>query len=826
MRRAFVALLAALVAAGQGTAHAQAAPRPGSQPPVAGNGEVRGVIQDAKDTIPLPRASVAVRSKRDSTLVAGAIATAAGAFRIQGLRPGIYSIRVTALGYTPRVQDVTVTAESPVANIGAVKLSRFAVALKGVEVTEDRATMAIEPDRNSYTAKDVAPAASNATEVLEAVPSVSVDQDGKVSLRGNENVAIQINGRPSPITGTQLAAYLKSLPANILDRVEVVPNPSAKYDPEGMAGIINIVLKQNVDLGVSGGANANMASHERYGASGNIGYQSGPLTTFSSLGINADNRNVVGINDRERLNALLAPLSYTNQDIATLTGNSGQNVTTNVDYKLTPRDVLSNAFTFNHRTNAESTTSAYSELTGAQSLTDRYDRIRSTGASGNTFDYDVALKRTLEPRKHELSGELRFNRSRDTDGTALWKEVPGASVASPARIENERDNTAAVTKQFTAQTDYVRTYGERTKLETGLKSNTRWMDRDFSVLKDSLGTGVWTRSNQSNALSFEESVNAGYAVFSQGAGKFDLQAGLRGELASRNFRLASTGTTYPYRYGSVFPSGVVNYNVNDVTQAKVSYSRRIRRPGTQELNPFPSFFDIQNVFIGNPQLNPEYTDAYELGLTRSGSLGSLQLSPFYRHTSNVIRVIVNTSDQIDGREVTSISFKNLATSNSWGTDLNGSLRLGSRLNGFAGFNVFKVVTDGGSLSAVSSDAVAWSGRLNGTTQLSPTLALSANYQYRAPMKIERGEFAAMQNFNFSLRKKIDGDNSAITLRVLDPFNTNKFRINVGDGNITQLTERTAGVRSVFLTYQYTYGQVPRVRQVKADDSQQGSAGFP
>jgi outer membrane receptor protein involved in Fe transport len=438
----------------------------------------------------------------------------------------------------------------------------------------------------------------------------------------------------------------------------------------------------------------------------------------------------------------------------------------------------------------------------------------------------MAFKRTFEARKHEISGEWRFNRSRDNDATTLWRQTPSTLPGTPSRVEGERDQTNALTKQFTVQTDYVRTLAARTKLETGYKGNIRWLDRDYGVTKDSLGTGTWLHSNLSNALSFDETVHAVYGVLSQGLGGFELQAGLRGEEASRDFKLANTGESFPHRYGSVFPSGVVSYNFNDATNAKVSYSRRIRRPGTQELNPFPSFFDIQNVFIGNPKLNPEYTDALELGLMRTGSKGTLQLSPFYRRTTNVIRVVINTADHVDGREVTSISFSNLATSNSFGTDLNGSLRLGPKLNGFAGFNVFKVVTDGGSLSTLSSNAVTWAGRVNGSTSITPTLIFQAAYQYRAPLKIERGEFAAVQNINFSLRKKIDGDNSSVTLRVLDPFSTNRFRINVGDDNVQQITERTAGVRGVFITYQYTFGQTPRIRQPKPDDSQGSSAPFP
>jgi ferric enterobactin receptor len=831
VRRITLTALGLLLAAGGPAIQAQAPAqgRPAGPPTLpSSNGEVRGTVQDAASSAPIARASVAVRTKADATLVAGAIVAADGAFRVQGLRPGAYTLRVNYLGFGPRVQDFTVSDAAPIANVGAIKLARVAVALQGVAVTDARATMAIEPDRNAYRAKDIAPAAANASEVLDATPSVQVDADGKVSLRGNENVAVQINGRPSPIRGPQLGAYLKALPASIVERIEVIPNPSAREDPEGMAGIINIVLKQNTDLGVSGGLNAGAAKSDRYNASGNIGYQSGPLTLFTSLGINKDKRGVDGINDRERHDALSTPLSFTNQDIAGVTGNEGQNLTSNADYKFNARDVLSNSLTINHRGNSDASLAAYEELSGAGSLLDRYDRLRSTDAKGWMVDYNAAFKRTFEPRKHELSTEVRFNRAHDKEGTSLWRQSPTATGATGVpRLEGEQDDVDAVSKQFVAQLDYTRTLAARTKLETGVKGNARWLDRDYIVQKDALGTGDWVRSNLSNAFSFGENVQAAYGVLSQGVGKFDLQAGLRAEYANRDFSLAETGQSYPYHYGSLYPSGIVMYNLSDATQLKASYSRRVRRPGTQELNPFPVYFDAQNVFIGNPGLSPEYTDAIELGWIRNYSLGSFQLSPFYRRTANVIRVNINTADTLDGREVTSVSFRNLAKSNSWGADINSSLRMGKRFNGFAGFNVFKMVTDGGSTSAVGSDAVTWMGRVNASSELTSTLMIQGSYFYRAPMKIEGGKFSQFQMANFSLRQKIDGDNSSVTLRVQDPFSTGRFRVQAGDDNVTQVTERTFGARAVFLTFQYVYGQAPKIRQPRPEDNQQpASGGFP
>ena len=399
------------------------------------------------------------------------------------------------------MQDVAITPAAPIVDLGTVQLTRVAVALGQVEVVEKQDAVTIEPDRNTYRAKDVAPAATNASQVLEATPSVTVDADGKVSLRGNENVAIQINGRPAPISGEQLGAYLKSLPAGMLDRVEVVPNPSAKYDPEGMAGIINIVLKQNVDLGISAGLTVGAATKDRYNASGNLGYQVGKLTTFSNLGIFSDKRNVIGINDRLRYDAARRSSPSTEQDIDGNNGFKGQNFSTNVDYKLNARDVLLERDLVQPSPRRPTTRAATTlELNGSRAQLDRYLRPRDNESKGINFDYTSALKRTFEPRKHELDAELRFNRSHDEDATAIWREsVSSTGSPSGTQIQRQTDDVDALTKQLTAQVDYTRPLG-KTKLETGYKGNARWLDRDYVVMKDSLGDGQWMRSSLSNAF--------------------------------------------------------------------------------------------------------------------------------------------------------------------------------------------------------------------------------------------------------------------------------------------------------------------------------------
>lgn len=827
MKRILFVLLALVVNLAAVSLAAQNPNQPAAAgPPPSANGEVLGKIVDTAANTPLARASITVRRAKDSTLVTGALTGTDGGFRVQGLRPGKYFLRAASIGFGPRNVAFSITDSVPRAALDPISLTRISVTLQSVQVQGEKPAVVIEPDRNTYRAKEIAPAASNASEVLAATPSVEVDGDGKVSLRGNENVAVQINGRPTPISGAQLSAYLKQIPANIVERIEVVPNPSAKYDPEGMAGIINIVLKANTDLGLSGGLNTGFATPSRFNTGTNVGYQSGPITLFGTYGFNADDRAIVGINDRLRYDPVGSPMSYTNQDIDGRTINAGHNFTGNIDYKLTDKDVISNSLSLNRRHSNDGALAGYMELDGSQAFLDRYVIDRNDKARGLVFDNSLSIKHTIEPRKHELSAEVRFNRTRDEDNTLLWREPqnPDGTSSGPS-TQGELDGTSALTRTLTMQTDYTRPLTASTKLESGLKETGRWLDRDFLVFKDDLGNGNWVPSSLSNKFNFDEHVHAGYGVLSQSVGKFDLQAGLRAEWANRNFEL-SGAEAIPYNYHSLFPSGVIMFKPDDQSQIKVSYSRRIRRPGTQELNPFPVFFDQQNVLIGNPRLNPEYTDAYEFSMSKSGQLGSVQLSPFYRHTTDVIRVNINTADTVDGREVTSVNFQNLDKANSWGTDLNGNLRLGPKLSALAGFNIFKMVTDGGSQSALQSNAVTWSYRLNATTQLTPTVTLQANYFYRAPVNIEKGRFSSMQMTNITFRKKIDGDNMSVAVRFADPFDTMHFRIQAGDDNLRQITDRHFGVKATYVTFQWNYGKPPKVRLPQQDQPQPTATPFP
>src|SRR5919202_1225592 len=284
-----------LLFAGGRAVQAQAAPGAPAQAPRAlsapsGPGEIRGRLVEVGSTRPIVGGSVTVRRSGDTTFAGGALPRPDGSFRVDGLTPGRYTVRVRSLGYAPLVRgDVVVSASSPVVDLGALALSPVATTLEAQTVTAERSEVVLAPDRTSYTTKNMAVASGGtAIDVLRNVPSVEVDGNNNVSLRGNTNVVVQINGRSSPLTGEQLGHFLTQLPASAVQRVEVSTNPSAKNDPEGTAGVLNIVLNQEAETGLSGGLTAGSGTTGLVNASGNVGRQSGPLTVFLSASLFRD----------------------------------------------------------------------------------------------------------------------------------------------------------------------------------------------------------------------------------------------------------------------------------------------------------------------------------------------------------------------------------------------------------------------------------------------------------------------------------------------------------------------------------------------------------
>jgi outer membrane receptor protein involved in Fe transport len=785
-----------------------------------GTGEIRGRLVESGTNRPIAGGSITVRrAGTDTSFAGGALPKADGTFRVDGLVAGRYTVRIRALGFAPIVKSpVVVSAAQPVVELGDLELKGTVTTLEGQTVVAERDEVALAPDRNSYSTKNMATASGGtAIDVLRNVPSVEVDGTNNVSLRGNQNVVVQINGRSSPLKGEQLGNFLAQLPAHTVSRVEVSTNPSAKNDPEGTAGILNIVLNQEAEIGLSGGLTAGTSTTGTTSLSGNVGQQRGPLTVLLSANFYRDSREMTSNAARTNLLTTLPAFvdTRTNGTMEPLS----RGFTLRSEYKLNSKDALSfDAFAYGGRY-ANSSTSRFTDLDATRDLIGAFEQYSRQVSHNLSQDYTLAFRRTGKPKEPTLNTELRFSKNWNENDMDLSSATgdPDASI-SASMLQAERDRTTGGFPSWNLQTDYSRQLANATKLETGFKGTSRSTSNDFAAASLDSASGQFVNvPERARAFDYRERIGAGYAVLSQQVGKLQAQGGLRLEEASTHLALPGLAQTSDNQYGSAFPSAILSYNFTAMRQAKVSYSRRISRPNPFQLTPIEYRQDARSVFRGNPDLRPEYTDALELGLQEAHSWGSLQLNPYLRKTAHAVRYI----QTVDTSGVSVSTFDNVASTTTVGTDLNINYRRGP-ITLFGGGSAYRYASDASNLAGdLSTKATVWSLRANATWKATPLTDVQAFANYRAPYATEGGRQSAMTMMQFALRYKLWGDQGNISLRLSDPFNMMRFGYRTATGQVIEDSVRRFGMRSVFLTVTKNFGQQLKLRPKAQDTDSQG-----
>jgi outer membrane receptor protein involved in Fe transport len=808
---AALALVVAPALAAQGT------PAPRSPNAI---GEIRGRLVETGTNRPITGGSITVRrADRDSAFAGGALPKPDGTFRVDGLTAGRYVVRVRALGFAPLVKsDVVIGTAQPIVELGDLVLKGTVTTLEGQTVVAERDEVALAPDRNSYSTKNMATASGGtAIDVLRNVPSVEVDGTNNVSLRGNQNVVVQINGRSSPLKGEQLGNFLAQLPASTVARVEVSTNPSAKNDPEGTAGILNIVLNQEAEIGLSGGITAGTSTTGTTNLSGNVGQQRGPLTVLLSASLYRDNRVLSGEATRTNLVASAPPFvdSWTLGTMQPLS----RGATLRSEYRLNGRDALTfDGFLYSGRY-VNSSRSHSTDLGESREMIGEFDQYNSQVAHSLSQDYTIAFRRLTKPTAPSLSIELRYSTNSNATDADLYGVLQQADQSIGAtELRHERDRTTGGFPSWNLQADYTRPFGTGTKLETGFKGTSRGNSDSFTAAYlDSASGSYVPAAERARAFDYRERIGAGYVVLSQQVGKLQAQGGLRLEEASTHLVLPATSITSDNRYGSAFPSAIVSYNFTAMRQAKVSYSRRISRPNPFQLTPIEYRQDARSVFRGNPSLRPEYTDALELGLQEARNWGSIQLNPYLRKTAHAVRYI----QTVDTSGVSVSTFDNVASTTTVGTDLNVSYHRGP-ITLFGGGSAYRYSSDASNLAGdLSTKATVWSLRANATWKATPLTDVQAFANYRGPYATEGGSQSAFAMVQFALRYKLWGDKGNISVRVSDPFNMMNFGYRTANGQVIEVSERRFGMRGIFLTVTKNFGQQLKLRPKAPDTEVQG-----
>jgi ferric enterobactin receptor len=802
------------------TVHAQAVPTRAAVP----TGEFTGRVVDSAGK-PIARASIAVRPVGDSSFAGGALPRADGHFKADGIPFGKYSLRVRAIGYAPVTLDhlVLAAAGASVA-VGTITLHRAANTLANQVVMAERVETDLAPDRNSYSTKDMAvPGGGSALDVLRNTPAVEVDATNKVSLRGSPNVVVQVNGRASPLRGEQLGQFLQQLPATTVAKIEVATNPSAKSDPEGTAGIINIVLKEEVEVGVSGNVSATAGSSGLASLSSTAARQEGKLTLQGSASGYVDRRKTTGVMGRTYL-ADNIPSALTSSSAGRLRVNS-YTLLTRAEYKLTPRDAIALDAMASRGEYLRAGASDYLDFDQHGLVIGQFTQLTDALSRSRTEDVVLGYRRAVPGSPTSLSVELHATTSHSDADNGLESVV---YLSDPST----QDLGLAPTRQairgglpaYVAQADHVTTLATNTKLESGAKLTWRSTDNETeSFQADPNGALVAVRDS-GRVSAYREGIAAAYAVLSRSVGRLSLQGGLRGERTATRLVLpdALSLEQQARSYGSVFPSAIVGYAPSAAVQLKASYARRIARPHPSMLNPLPYRLDQRTTFTGNPELRPEFTDAYELTVQAMRPWGTIQVNPYLRRTSHAMRTI----RFVDSLGVSTSTYANVASAQSAGLDVSAMIRRDALTLILSGGG-YRYVSEAGSLgSAYAVHTRAWSTRVNGSWKMTPDVAMQFSTIYRGPVRTEGGATDSYLFTSGNVRKQLWEGKGSVSLGVQDPFALQKFGTRLADGRVIEVGENRVNSRLLTVSVARSFGKEVRLRPRQSDADLAGPSGPP
>ena len=766
-------------------------------------GVVYGTVVDSTSGAPIAYASVSIINNRSNTIMTGGITTEDGEFNIKEIPLGKHKIVIEYIGY--KKQEIGPFTFMPFGdnqteyNLETISLSQTTLQMAGVEVEGERPLFVQTAEKRIFNVeKNSLSTGGNAIDALRQVPGIEVDPDDNVSLRGSSKVNLMIDGKPSSIAGGDIKSLLQSIPsANIAD-IEVMTNPGAKYDPEGMAGIINIVLKENKFAGLNGNVNTGGDSQGGTNLSGQLNYRTTSFNSFINLGMNERKR----ISSGNSLRKMDFP-AFTN----TLNQNSNSNsggpnlfVKTGFEYFIDPSQSLAISTTISNG-NRENDGETFTLDSGP----DDKKFIRTTKGSSDKNGYDLNLNydKKFKNPKQKLTSYARFSDGLN-DGLNEYfnTDKGGYDYVNSDRATNGQDGTSS---GYDFKLDYVHPFNEGSKIEIGFasKSTDRGDKQIAEVFNES--TNLFASDKEfSNEFVYNETVHAAYLQYGGSIGFFGINAGGRYETVDMFSELKTTNEKFKNPYSSFYPSLSVTFGAPQLLQIQTSYSKRVNRPRSRMLNPFSSRQDSKNLRVGNPFLKPEYTDSYEINFSRFSRGFSLSLGGYYRHTTDKMQR--HKEMRADGVSVA--TYANITDQKTQGIDYSVVGSLGRKLRLMFSGSVFwdEINTD---LYGSDFDNTSQGQRLRFTTMwnLNPTTEFSFFMFYMPARDIAIGRMDAMSFSSMSVKKKFMEERFNLTLNISDPFNLSGFSFYTEGETWEQQSSRNWSSRTARLTLEYRFGKM-------------------
>jgi len=770
--------------------------------------KVTGKVYEKVSKQPLEYATISITAPNDTKVIAGGITNPKGEFEV-AVAPGTYDIKVEFISFkSTEIKQKSIQDDT---NLGVVNLSEDAAQLNEVVVRAEKSTVEIKLDKKVYNVgQDMMVKGGTVSDVLDNVPSVSVDTEGNVSLRGSDNIRILIDGRPSQ--AINVAEALRQLPADAIDKVEVITNPSARYDAEGGSGIINIILKKGKNQGFNGTFIASTGLPETYGLSANLNYKTEKLNYFTTAGYNYRTNEGGSLTNTTYYNADGSPKGYLDEDRDTKRIRDGFNARGGVEWTLTPSTFWTNAINYQKNSGEDTDLINYNNFDAAHAFTGSTYRLNNADTGSENVEFTSNLIKNFNDKGHKLTADLSISRNTDDSNSII--------TASPNFNTTLNDQ---VQKQVLFQADYVLPLGKGSQFEAGYKGSFGDLNNEYFVTDD---TGN-KDPNLSNTLEYKENINALYTQYGFKVNKFSYLFGLRWEDTNIQVNLLDNNDFNTKKYNNLFPSAFISYEISDQSNFTASYSKRLTRPRGRFMNPAVNYSSNVNIFQGNPDLDPSLTDKYDIGYIKRWDKVTFNTSAYFEDTKDVFSFVRTPNGQeVNGIPVILSRPINLGKEQKFGFEftLNYTPFKWWKLN--SNFNLYNVKTTGentytdtqGNLVVQNLDnqANTWFARINSKVTLPYKIDWQLNGTYNGAQKTAQGKNLDQFAMNTAFSKDVLKDKATIAFNISDIFNSRIMRSYTYLQNDTTLESQKSYGEMQFRKRQFNLSFTYRFNKAKTD----------
>ncbi len=761
-----------------------------------GAGTISGKVFDAKNLTTVEYANIVLSDTATHAMVTGVVSDSNGFFRIRDIPPGDYYIEYSFIGYVKqRTKVLTISKKRTNFDLGELKLVPSAFTMEEVNITAEKSMMISKIDRKVFNVqKDIMAQTGTVIDMLQNIPSVTVDVDGNISLRGSQTVTVLINGRPSVMAGT---ANLDQMPASLIERIEVITNPSAKYRPDGTGGIINIILKKERKAGFNGILGANVGNHDRFNTNLQLNYNKGKINLFGSYGFRQDYRLRSGELSSQTIDTSKNQSVYlfqTSEGKIKLLSHLAQ---VGFDWNISKKDVAGISGTYNYRQvkRNEVTTNLYknNDFQTSEDFTRTLDGTETENSAGLKVYYEHTFNREQE---HQLKIDFEYQSDVEKEDD-YW-----TNVYQLPEYPDGKDHTIGNNKQqeVNLSVNYNRPLWKDFTLETGYESNTSLINQQQDVFH--MDSAAWVPDPEAaNRFYGNQSVLAFYGLVSWSWKKLSVMAGLRAEEALLDLEFRSLDTVSKTDYFAVYPTLHLGLT-SGKNEWQLNYSRRVNRPDVDEMNPVPEYRDPRNIFKGNPGLKPEDIHSFELGYSFQPENLTLIPTLFYRYKVNgFTRVTSSLNDTI---LVTTMD--NLATDQSAGIDFSGSWQIGKVANiNFSGSAFYNEIDASNIGYSSKKGAISWNSKINASISFTKTTLFQINGQYRSEALTPQGHRLPSWVVNLGFRQDFWKKRISFIATISDLFNSQAWKSNINTPVLVQESTRRRDARAIYGGFVFNFG---------------------